>query len=81
MKGIQESDTEWIVFIDDDIVVPSDFITKMERFMDDDTGAIWSPCINVVEPFHTDFLAILERKFERISTLCILRTGVAPTPL
>jgi glycosyltransferase involved in cell wall biosynthesis len=64
MKGVRESDTEWIVFIDDDVIVPNDFMTRMEQFIDDETGAVWSPCVSVVEPDHSEFLAILERKFE-----------------
>jgi glycosyltransferase involved in cell wall biosynthesis len=63
MKGVRESDKEWIIFIDDDIVVPNDFIERVERYVDDETGAIWSPCVSVVEPDHSEFLAILERQF------------------
>lgn len=73
MKGVRESDTEWIVFIDDDIVVPSDFMARMERFIDDETGAVWSPCVSVVEPDHSEFLAILERKFENKDTYALQR--------
>lgn len=65
MKGIRESNTEWIVFIDDDIRVASNFLVRMERFIDDDTGAICSPCISVVEPHRSVFLADFEHKFDK----------------
>jgi hypothetical protein len=65
MKGIRESNTEWIVFIDDDIIVSNNFLAKMERFIDDDTGAVSSPCISVVEPHRSVFLADFEKKFEK----------------
>lgn len=65
MKGIRESNTEWIVFIDDDIIVTTNFLARMERFIDDDTGAIWSPCLSVVEPHRSAFLASYERIFKK----------------
>jgi glycosyltransferase involved in cell wall biosynthesis len=65
MKGIQESNTEWIAFVDDDVVLPPDYLDRMERFIDEKTGALWSPCVSIVEPFRSNFIAYIEKKFDR----------------
>ena len=52
-KGIRACDTEWILFVDDDIIIPSNFIESMEESIDEKTGALWSPCVSTKEPLRS----------------------------
>jgi len=61
-KGIRASDTEWILFIDDDITIPSNYIESMEKYIDEGVGALWSPCVSTLEPLRSMNIADLERK-------------------
>jgi len=51
MRGVRESQADWIAFIDDDIVLPSGFRVAMERIMTQDIGAIQAAAIWVHEPY------------------------------
>jgi len=60
-KGIRASSTEWILFVDDDVIIPSNFIESMEEYIEERTGALWSPCVSTIEPIRSAFISHLER--------------------
>jgi len=39
--GIKEAKTEWLMFVDSDVVLCNDWFNKAKEFMKDDVGAIW----------------------------------------
>ncbi len=51
MKGVRESQAEWIAFIDDDIILPPGFREAMEEFMRPGIGAIQAAAISIHEPY------------------------------
>lgn len=61
-KGIRASDTEWILFVDDDVIVPSNFMERMEQYIDERTGALWSACVSTMEPLRSIKISYFERK-------------------
>jgi len=62
-KGIRASNTDWILFVDDDVIIPPDFIERMEEFMDKATGALWSPCVSTKEPLRSTNISQHQRAF------------------
>lgn len=63
-KGIRASETEWILFVDDDVILPPGYMARMEAHIDERTGALWSPCISVVEPLRSHMIEMFEGNFQ-----------------
>mgnify|MGYP002083157934 FL=1 len=63
MKGIEESDTEWVAFVDDDISLPDGFIEEVMDKANRSVGAVQGAVRSVHEP-HRDMLTDgYERRF------------------
>lgn len=68
MKGIEESSTEWVAFVDDDILLPDGFIDEIMGKVDRDVGAIQGAVRSVHEPYRDMLTDSYERKFGDRST-------------
>jgi glycosyltransferase involved in cell wall biosynthesis len=47
-KGIEQVSTEWFMFVDSDVILGRDWLTKAEKNVKDNVGAIWGVNIDVV---------------------------------
>jgi len=52
-KGLKAARTEWIGFVDSDVVLCKDWFDRISAFMDESTGAIHGEKLPVWEPFRT----------------------------
>ena len=64
MKGIEESDTEWVAFVDDDISLPEGFIEDLMEQVEGDVGAVQGAVRSVHEPFRGMLTDGYEKRFE-----------------
>ncbi len=63
MKGIKESDTEWVAFIDDDISLPEGFIEDLMDRADWNVGAVQGAVRSVHEPYRDMLTHSYEKRF------------------
>lgn len=63
MKGVEESDTEWVAFVDDDISLPEGFIEEIMDKADGNVGAVQGAVRSVHEPHRGMLTDDYERRF------------------
>lgn len=51
--GIKNTETDWFIFVDSDVVICKDWFTKASKHMNDNVGAIWGLNIDVIQDFHS----------------------------
>ncbi|NLK26325.1 MAG: glycosyltransferase family 2 protein [Euryarchaeota archaeon] len=64
MKGVRESDTEWVAFIDDDISLPEGFIEEALGKAGEGVGAVQGAVRSIHEPYREMLTESYERRFE-----------------
>ena len=64
MKGIEESDTEWVAFVDDDISLPEGFMEEVMDKTDWSVGAVQGAVRSVHDPHREMLTDGYERKFD-----------------
>ena len=63
MKGVRESETEWIAFVDDDISIPPGFKEELFRQVREDVGAVQGAVRSVHVPQRDLLTASYEKRF------------------
>lgn len=63
IKGVGASGSEWVCFVDDDVVIPPEFRERTRRLLDERTGAVQGAVISVHEPHRDMLLDAYESRF------------------
>jgi len=63
MKGIKESGTEWVAFVDDDISLPDGFADEVLAKAGEDVGAVQGAVRSVHQPYRDMLTDAYERRF------------------
>jgi len=63
-KGLEEAETEWIGFVDSDIVLCEDWFDRVSGYIDKRTGAIHGDKLPTWEPFRTAHREEMDENFK-----------------
>ncbi|WP_019178111.1 glycosyltransferase family 2 protein [Methanomassiliicoccus luminyensis] len=63
IKGVGASGSEWVCFVDDDVVIPPGFRERTQRLLDDRTGAVQGAVISVHQPYRDMLVDSYEGRF------------------
>jgi len=70
-KGIESVSTDWFMFLDSDIILPSKWFRYAVKYMKSDVGAVWGTVINLSERAYYQYM--FSRRFYKTDLIELFR--------